>query len=251
MLPEPLQPWLPFVLTFGALGVAYRLVTQLLIRFFYRLTHQPTVAMLLYALFVWPGTALHEVAHWMMARLLGVRAGRPHLLPSPLDSQGRMVLGRVSVERTDFVRGSLIGVAPFLFGSVAVALLAQRAFALPIPAIEVLGVNSLAPLLYALPTVLSASDAWVYLYLLFALANGMMPSASDREGWPMLAAFALLVGLLLFFVIGVRQAPDFLTLVGLRAAAWLTFAFVITIVLDAALLLIVWPLERLLYVLGR
>lgn len=251
MIPEPLHPWLLFVGTFALLGGAYRLVTNVLVAFFYRLTHHPTLAMLLYALFVWPGTVLHEFSHWAVARLLGVRASLPHLLPSGVDARGRMVLGHVTVERADFVRGALIGVAPFLVGSSAVALLARHAFALPIPVIEVLGAQGLGPLIFALPTLLGARDAWLMLYLLFAVANGMMPSPSDRRDWPAFLGFALLVGLFLVFVLGVRSVPEALSLWALRAAAWLTFAFVIAIVLDMALLLLVWPLERLLALVGR
>ncbi len=251
MMPDALEPWVPFVLAFGALGIAYRLVTGVTVALFYRLTHHTTLSMLLYALFVWPGTVVHEFAHWLVAGLLGVRAGFPHLIPSKVDSRGRMVLGHVRVERTDFVRGSLIGMAPFLFGSAAVALLARHAFALPIPAIEELSVQSLSALLYALPTILSVPDAWLYLYILFAIANGMMPSPSDREAWPALLLFVLLVGALLFFVVGVRQIPEAVALWGLRASTWLTFAFIITIVLDGLLLLVLWPLERLLWMAGR
>jgi hypothetical protein len=251
MLPGAFVPWIPFVVALLALLLVQQTLIQVIFAFFYRLTHNRALAMLLYALLVWPGTALHELAHWSMARLLGVYAATPHLLPSPPDKQGRMVLGHVMVERSDVVRRSLIGVAPLVAGSVAVALLGHYAFTLPVPALEEQGFYSLRPLVRALPTVFAAQDAWVYLYLLFAIANAMMPSPSDREAWPTLLLFVALVGLALAFTIGLPQVPPDLTAVGLRLAGWLTFAFILTAVLDTALLFILWPLERLLWHVGR
>lgn len=250
-LPGALVPWIPFVAALGALLLVQGTLIQVLFAFFYRLTHNRAVAMLLYALLVWPGTALHELAHWSMARLLGVYAATPHLLPSAPDAQGRMVLGHVMVERSDVVRRALIGVAPLLAGSVAVAALGHFAFTLPVPALEQDGFLSLRPLLRALPSVFRVQDAWVYLYLLFAIANAMMPSPSDREAWPTLLLFVALVGVALGLTVGLPQVPPDLTAVGLRVAGWLTFAFVLTAVLDVALLFLLWPLERLLWHAGR
>ncbi|MGH2542941.1 MAG: hypothetical protein ACRDIB_09100 [Ardenticatenaceae bacterium] len=243
--------WFPFLVAFGALVVAQWLVTQVVIGFFFRITHNPALAMLTYALIVWPGTVLHELAHWVVARLLGVRARLPYLLPSGMDKQGRMVLGHVVVQRSDVIRRALIGVAPFVVGSATVALLAHRAFALPIPAINATGIGGLATLVAALPAIWQTPNAWLYLYLLFSFANGMMPSPSDREAWPVVLLFALLIAALIFLFVGVPQVPASVARGALRAAAWLTFAFSVTVLLNAALLLLVWPLERLLWLLGR
>lgn len=246
-----LQPFLPFFLAFLGLLLAHGMVTGVLLAFFYRLTHHRTLTMWLYALLIWPGTVLHEGAHWLVARLLGVRARLPHLLPSKPDRQGRMVLGHVMVEQSDFLRRSLIGAAPFVVGSLVVAWLAHRALALPIPEIDILGVPSVTRILATLPTLLRSSESWLYLYLIFAFANGMMPSASDREAWPTLVFFLVVVGGLIFLTIGLPSPPPALLAWITRTATWLTFAFLITLLLDALLLLIVWPLERALYWLGR
>lgn len=251
MIPTALEPWLPFAVALVALLVSYQLATHILIAFFYRLTHHISFAMLLYALLVWPGTVLHEVSHWLMARLLGVYARAPHLLPSGVDKQGRMVLGHVEVARTDILRRSLIGAAPLIAGSIVVVFLARRAFALPIPAIESEGLRSLVPLILALPTIFERPDVWLYLYALFAFANAMMPSPSDREAWPALFLFAGAIAVVLVLALGVPQVPPLLALWGLRVVGWLTFAFLITAILDTALLFLLWPLERILWLAGR
>lgn len=246
---ETLAPWLPFALSLGGLLLAHRLATHVLISFFYRLTHSISFSMLLYALLVWPGTALHEGAHWITARLLGVRASAPHLIPGRVDEKGRMVLGHVMIARTDLLRRSLIGAAPLFFGSAAVVLVARHAFALPFPAQDVVGLASLRPLLAALPGVFEARDAWLYLYALFAIANAMLPSPSDREAWPMLGLFVSIIAAALLLVVGVPQLPAALSLWGLRVVGWLTFAFALTAVIDGALFLVLLPAERLLHVL--
>ncbi|MBA3530877.1 MAG: hypothetical protein H0T73_02995 [Ardenticatenales bacterium] len=250
-LPPALAPWLPFVVALALLVIMHYMVTYVLLAFFYRITHHLSVSMLLYALLVWPGTVLHEFSHWIVARLLGVYAQFPHLIPSRVDEQGNMVLGHVMVERTDIVRRSLIGVAPLAIGSAVVAALARYAFALPIPAIEVLGIEGVLPLLYALPTIFAVPNAWFFLYALFAIANAMMPSPSDREAWPALLLFVAAIGVLIYLIIGIPQVPTEASLWVLGGAAWLTFAFIITAVLDLALLMLLYPLERLLWLLGR
>ena len=250
-LPAALVPWLPFVVALAALLLVQQVVIQVLFALLYRVTHHRTLSLLLYALLVWPGTVVHELSHWLMARFLGVYARAPYLLPSKPDEQGRMVLGHVLVERSDVVRRSLIGLAPLVAGSAAVAAVAHYAFTLPVPVLEQEGLGGLRPLLRAMPGVFAARDAWVYLYVIFAIANAMMPSPSDREAWPTVLFFAGLVGVGLAVTIGVPQAPPELTSFALWVAAWLTFAFVVTAVLDTALLLLLWPLERLLWSAGR
>ncbi|MGB0388914.1 MAG: hypothetical protein ACPGWR_29180 [Ardenticatenaceae bacterium] len=246
MIPESMQPWLPFIVALGVLVVAHRVTTRVIFALFFRLTHSRSFCLYTYALLTWPGTVVHEFSHWLMAKLLGVPVGWPELLPS----HGGMVFGSVRHAHTDMFRHSLIGVAPLFFGSGVVAALAYNAFSLPVPALEISGVSSLLPLLEAFPTVFEVPYAWVYIYFLFAVANGMMPSPTDRAAWPAVLLFASLSAALLLFLFGVPEVP--LTVIEwvLELSAWLSFAFIITAVLDAALLVIIWPVERLFWMLG-
>lgn len=236
-----------FIVALIALVVTHTLATRLLILLFYRLTGRLNVAMLLYAMLVWPGTVLHEVAHWLVAWLLGVRSSLPRLLPSPPDGSGGMVLGHVMIERADPLRRSLIGVAPLVAGSAAVVLLARHAFALPLPLVEAEGLAGLLPLLRALPSIFDVPDVWLWLYGIFTVANAMLPSASDREAWPTLLLFTGLIALALALLGVAPSVPPTVTQAGLRLVGWLTFAFVLTAVLDAALVLLLFPVERLLW----
>lgn len=65
---------------------------------------------LLYWLFVLPGTAIHELSHWLVAALLGARPGFPSLLPEKADS-GDWTLGSVAYT-PNWLTGGLVALAP-------------------------------------------------------------------------------------------------------------------------------------------
>ena len=78
------------------------------------LTGKPDRALYLYALILFPGVLLHELSHWVTARLLGVRTGSFSILPKRQPG-GSIQLGYVEYYKSktlDPVRESLIGGAP-------------------------------------------------------------------------------------------------------------------------------------------
>ena len=182
MIPEFIEPWLPFFVSLALLLLAHRLTTRVIHHLCFRLTHSSIFSFYAYALLTWPGTVIHEFSHWLMAVILRVPVSLPNLVPD----RSRGALGWVMHARTDLFRQSLIGAAPLLFGSGVVAVLAYYAFSLPIPEIELNGLSSILPLLEAFPAVFDVPYALLYLYFLFAIANGMMPSPTDYASWPLL-----------------------------------------------------------------
>ncbi len=241
-----MQVALAFGISLVLLLVAQRWATHLLILALYKLTGSVRVGMTIYALLIFPGTVLHEFAHWVAATILGVRATLPHLLPGGVDERGRMVLGYVRMQRTDPVRHSIIGVAPLVAGSAVVAVVASQVFALPVPTLTQSGMAGLRQLLDALPLVFEVADVWLYLYLLFAVANAMLPSHSDRDAWGTVALFAVVIGVLVLFFVGVPDLPSNLSAVGLDGLSWLTFAFILTALLDTAVVVVLLPVNWLL-----
>jgi len=76
----------------------------------------PRPGIIFYSILVLPGTVIHELSHWLIAEILQVRTGEIVILPE-LASEGKEErLGSVQTERTDPLRGFLIGIAPFLTG---------------------------------------------------------------------------------------------------------------------------------------
>src|SRR3972149_5364942 len=78
-------------------------------------TRNPPLTIGLFSILFFPGVFLHELSHFLMAKLLGVRTGSFSIIPRPLQN-GRLQLGYVATAKTDIVRDSLVGAAPLIAG---------------------------------------------------------------------------------------------------------------------------------------
>ncbi len=188
------------------------------------------VTMMLYFILFLPGILLHEMSHWLVAQLLGLKTGKISLGPQK-GSRGRVSLGSVHMARSDPLRESLVGLAPFVSGTLAVLALAHLGFGIPfnpdLPPME--------RLLRFLSNVfehLNAADAYVWLYLIFAVSNSMLPSESDREPWLTLFLYIAALSILYVALAGVPQVPPELTALATRTVDTLVFAFGLTLLVD-------------------
>ena len=160
------------------------------------LTRRSEISLAIFSLLFFPGVLLHEFSHFLMAQVLGVRTGRFSLLPMPLPD-GRMRLGYVETASADFVRDSLIGVAPLISGGIFVAFAGLSRLGLPLVWDSLVhgGGKEVGS---ALSAMTARPDFWLWFYLAFVVSSTMLPSSSDRRAWlPMVVAVALLVGLAL------------------------------------------------------
>ena len=197
-----------------------------------------------------PGTFLHELSHWLTAKLLRVKTGRFSLWPKP-QRKGQLQMGGVQVEVADPFRHSLIGLAPLIFGSIAVLLIGQGRLTLGQVGLA-LNSGDLELIWQALLKTLAIPDIWLWLYLLFAISNAMLPSASDREAW---WSVLLYLGIALFLAIGLGLNPTLspqLQEFGLTIIAQLLYAFLITIAVDVFFILVIIFIEAFFaWVIGR
>jgi hypothetical protein len=83
-------------------------------------TRHETVTLWLFSLLFLPGVILHELSHFLSAKLLGVETGRFSLIPQALPD-GRLQLGYVETAQSDIVRDSIVGVAPLIVGCLFIA----------------------------------------------------------------------------------------------------------------------------------
>jgi hypothetical protein len=200
------------------------------------------MAMILYSIIMLPGVALHEFSHWAMATILMTRTGRFSIFPQRLPD-GTLRLGFVETQKTDIFREALIGAAPLIVGTLVI--LAISFGPLNVAAMsDALAVGDLGGVLEGLVAVTRVPDAWLWLYLLFAVSNSMLPSASDRRAWlPVLAVMAIVAGVLVYagfssVLLNVATGP-------LEAAIRaLASAFTITVILDVFCLPPLLILER-------
>lgn len=199
----------------------------------YNLTGSVDYAVVVYFLLLLPGILVHEAAHWVTAWVLGLQPGKFTVWPR---RRGRMVgLGSVTARRGGPLRDSLVGMAPLLVGTLLVALMARAWFGGTALAQSFAG-EGVTPWLDALGATFRRPDAALWAYGIFVIANGMMPSASDREPLkPLLVYIALAV--LLYLLLGLPLKPVGSLLDGAAAPLMqLNTALVITLLLDVGVL---------------
>jgi hypothetical protein len=149
------------------------------------LTGKPERAVYLYALVLFPGVLLHELSHWLTATLLGIRTGKFSLLPQR-QKDGSITLGYVEYYKDSGlgpIRESLVGGAPLLTGTAVILLISYTVLDVTRLA-EAVQTGHIDNLYLALDELLATPYFFLWLYLLFAIGNAMMPSPSDRRAWP-------------------------------------------------------------------
>lgn len=177
-----LPPWALLLLASLALLAALwwvsRRLTVHILTLILLLTRNDEIAQILYAILILPGTVMHELSHWLAARLVGVRTGKISLLPQVTRDKG-LRLGAVDVRGGALWQHTLIGLAPLVVGSLLTAALALRLVAveevrLATQAGTWQGATAL------LHRILATPDLAIWLYLLFTISDAMFLSASDR-----------------------------------------------------------------------
>ncbi|MEN9564442.1 MAG: hypothetical protein RIR73_2686 [Chloroflexota bacterium] len=163
---------------------------------FFLITRNKPLTIALFSLIFFPGVFLHELSHFLMAKLLGVRTGKFSVIPQTT-GDGYLTLGYVETERSDIVRDSLIGLAPIIAGSAFVAY--AGVVQLRLDALwHVLSNGQIQLFLMGLQLLPSIPDIFLWFYLTFAVSSTMLPSESDRRAW---LPLGLWIGALLILAI--------------------------------------------------
>ena len=201
-------------------------------------------AILLYAIVLFPGVLLHELSHFIAATLLGVRTGSFSVLPKT-KPDGSIQLGYVEYYKSAKVgpiRESLIGSAPLITGTAVILLIAFQVFDVTslAGAAETGDIESLSR---AITQLFETSDFLFWLYLIFAVSNAMMPSASDRRAWPAFVVIMIVVAAVLY-IIGLQDV----LIAGLAGPVatvfgYLGLAFSLTIGVDIFVIMAIYILE--------
>ena len=195
-------------------------------------------ALLINYLVLLPGIALHELSHWIAARLVGVRTRGISLQPEAKRG-GSIRFGSVKVARSDPFRESWIGVAPLLTGVAAILVLARWRFG-----VEVLPLLQPMTIWETLVGSLRAADALIWLYLIFAISNAMWPSESDRQPWWSVVLLLALAAGALYLSGWLPQIPRDMQRWVLTAITYLGTAFALAVVVDAGFAMFLLVLEK-------
>ncbi len=234
-------PWMPLValvVTLLPLLWVKRWITRHLQELSMRWVGDPDVALIVYFVIVLPGVVVHELSHWLMASLLGVGVRKLTIGPVRKGRSRRVSLGSIQVGKVDPVRASLIGLAPLLGGSAVIFLIGHYVLSVSdlTNAVLVEGVDGI---LSGLDYLVHVADFGLWLYLIFAVSNAMLPSVSDMTTVRPVLIFLAIVATAVLLVAGVPAIPDEVVKAVNGAAGYLATAFALTLAADAVFMVII------------
>lgn len=224
-----------FFVLFGLMLFLQRWLQQHIQGLTYAVTGNPGCAVRALFLVLLPGVVLHEFSHWLVANLVGVRTGRVSIGLGKMRGK-HFSLGSVTVEKSDPLRESLIGVAPFIFGILAVWALMGFGFGLWSP-------QSVSQILETLGAVIRDPLTWVALYFVFAVSTSMIPSESDREPWGVIIAIFAGIGLLALVLGWSPNITPELLQWGQQVFNTLIFVFGVIVVVNGSLAILIFLFE--------
>ncbi len=174
-----------FLIELSVLFLLSRFIQKKLSFVLYQTTKSLPITIHVLAFLFLPGTVVHELSHYLAARLLFVHTGKISLLPEREDDYVK--LGSVEIGRTDPLRRILIGLSPFFTGT--------------------------SLILFSL-FVFESQNLWstpfmsaLLFYILFEIGNTMFSSKKDLEGATFL--IVLIVVLTIFgYIAGVRISVE-------------------------------------------
>ena len=152
---------------------------------------------ILYYTFFLPGVVLHEVVYWLIAGILNIRAEQSLKWPEA-QQIGELKLNFVKLSaEADVYRRAIITAAPLIVGLLVIGLIAENIFDFQ-TAFATISSGELEDVGRGLAQLNAAPDFWLWLYVVFTIANTMWPTIpQDLKGWRMigLAVVVVLIGL--------------------------------------------------------
>lgn len=167
-----------FILELIILYLLSRKIINLFAQLFFKLTRSKKITVYLLAFLFLPGTLLHELSHWIMAKILFVSTGKISLWPQA--TAGNIKFGSITMQKPDVVRRLLIGTAPIYVG---------------------VGIM-LVIFYFSSKYNLFNSSIWTILLglLVFEIGNTMYSSKKDMEGSLGFIIISVIIGIIFYLI---------------------------------------------------
>jgi hypothetical protein len=240
----------PLLILFCALILLTQWITKHIQGIGFLLMQDGEAALIIYFCLILPGVVIHELSHALVAWVLGVKVRKLSIGITRKRRGGSVALGSVEIAQADPFRSSLIGLAPLIAGTVVVLLIGSQVFGL-----RPFVVNDADKLWSELQSIYRTPDFWLWVYLVFAISNAMLPSTADRHAWGTALIF---IGILVVFVYVTGLVQSLTTgSFAVTAGSWvrsamdqLTWAFGITVAVDLVVAALLFVTEQTLGLLG-
>lgn len=193
----------------------------------YLITRNKFWSVWLTAVFLLPGTIIHELSHWLTAEILQVPTGEFDYLPKYEDGVG-IKMASVKIGKVDFARRTIVGLAPFFSGIILISIMSS--------------------MLNFAPEILVIIKTIILSILIFSLSLSMFSSKTDLEvAFPFFAIIVILFGVYFWFELNfLNSFFEFL----LRMIEKINKGFLIAIGIDLVFLgglkVVTWVFERIL-----
>jgi hypothetical protein len=235
-----------FVVMLAPLIFLQRLLHREIQSVFLILTRDARITMGIFSLIFLPGVFLHELSHFVMAKILRVPTGRFSLFPQSLPD-GRLQLGYVETGRADMIRDSLIGAAPLIIGTLFVAFVAIDRLQMRV-LWDVFRNGQMSLFWLGMRTLPGVGDFYLWFYLVFAVSSTMTPSESDRHAW---IELAISIGVLFAITLLLGAGPWMLSNVAPHISSFLGFVAVIFGLSNFVHILLILPMALMHKLLAR
>lgn len=239
-----LTPWLALAAVLYPLAYAERWIHSHLYGVGWLLTNEPRSATALYYLFLSPGVFVHEVVQWLVAGALNIETERVMAWPEAQED-GTLRLNFVQVKNAGRLATAIVGAAPLIVGLGLIAAISTTILDLDtfLDAVQSADIRVIGP---AARELASTADFYLWLYLMFAIANAMLPTQEERSGWLIaVGLFAVVLAFLVIIGVGDVLVETFTGPVA-HAVNLLTTAFGTILAVEVGAILVIGLVEQIL-----
>ncbi len=193
-----IAPWLTLLGILIPLIYAERWIHQHMYGVGYLLTLDKAQATGFYYMIFFPGVLVHEVIQWLVAGALNVPIKKINSYPKTQDN-GTIRYDFVVIGQTSRFKAMLIGGLPFIIAGVIVYYLSTSILELD-ALLTAIGTGDLNQIGRGIKDVFRTGDVWLWLYFMFSLSNGMIPTKEDRQGWFLILGAASGISIAMLFL---------------------------------------------------